>query len=560
MKRLISLLLIASLSGFAQAAPALKMSQLPVVLPSSIATDDSLPFLVNSSRLNRQLKISDLPNTPAFVASLALKANAANPTLTGNVTVSGATASTVPVFDSLKRLVSSGVSAATLAFLDIGSSLTALLALKAPLANPTFTGTVTGAASTWSSTVGVSGVLSANAGFTFFGGPTGFTAELKAANTDGNGSIGFTDFYTGNSSLTFSHRGVGNTGNWLFRNGTDGANTQMSLSSVGALNLPALTASQDVVTDGSKNLISNPITGTGSGVRATSPTIVTPNVTGPVATSGDQTWTSPTTVTGTVSNSAGGTTLTGVGTKFRAEFIVGRTITMNAETRTVATIPSDTSMTTDTWTGANSGVTATRAAVPDFFMYSNGTWQSGGSVNSSSMMVAGVPANTIIATAPSGAATSSPVPALAIFSYTGSASLTAAAPLITMSTAGGTEASPSAVLSGRLLGQITYGGYDSANRRTGAVIQGFTTQDWTTSALGNSLVFKTVPNGSTTSTTALTLGQDQSATFAGRVRLTAETPASAGASCTAGDFTADTGFMYFCTATNTWKRVAIATW
>lgn len=38
------------------------------------------------------------------------------------------------------------------------------------------------------------------------------------------------------------------------------------------------------------------------------------------------------------------------------------------------------------------------------------------------------------------------------------------------------------------------------------------------------------------------------------------TPASAGAACTAGSLVYDGSFIYVCTATNTWKRVAIATW
>ena len=42
--------------------------------------------------------------------------------------------------------------------------------------------------------------------------------------------------------------------------------------------------------------------------------------------------------------------------------------------------------------------------------------------------------------------------------------------------------------------------------------------------------------------------------------LTTETPASAAAAGTAGQIAWDTGFIYVCTATNTWERVAIATW
>jgi len=41
---------------------------------------------------------------------------------------------------------------------------------------------------------------------------------------------------------------------------------------------------------------------------------------------------------------------------------------------------------------------------------------------------------------------------------------------------------------------------------------------------------------------------------------TAQTPASASATGTAGTICWDTSYIYVCTATNTWKRVAIATW
>jgi hypothetical protein len=44
-----------------------------------------------------------------------------------------------------------------------------------------------------------------------------------------------------------------------------------------------------------------------------------------------------------------------------------------------------------------------------------------------------------------------------------------------------------------------------------------------------------------------------------RVR-TARTPASAAAAGNAGDICWDANYIYVCTATNTWKRVAIATW
>jgi hypothetical protein len=47
---------------------------------------------------------------------------------------------------------------------------------------------------------------------------------------------------------------------------------------------------------------------------------------------------------------------------------------------------------------------------------------------------------------------------------------------------------------------------------------------------------------------------------AGRIRCGTMTPASASASGVAGTIAWDASYIYICTATNTWKRVAIATW
>jgi hypothetical protein len=44
------------------------------------------------------------------------------------------------------------------------------------------------------------------------------------------------------------------------------------------------------------------------------------------------------------------------------------------------------------------------------------------------------------------------------------------------------------------------------------------------------------------------------------LKLATSTPASASATGTMGTIAWDTGYIYVCTATNTWERVAIATW
>lgn len=43
-------------------------------------------------------------------------------------------------------------------------------------------------------------------------------------------------------------------------------------------------------------------------------------------------------------------------------------------------------------------------------------------------------------------------------------------------------------------------------------------------------------------------------------RLRDKTPASAGATGTKGEICWDADFIYVCTATDTWERVAIASW
>lgn len=50
------------------------------------------------------------------------------------------------------------------------------------------------------------------------------------------------------------------------------------------------------------------------------------------------------------------------------------------------------------------------------------------------------------------------------------------------------------------------------------------------------------------------------ATFGGDVRLATKTPASASAAGVQGTFAWDGTYLYICTATNTWRRVAHATW
>ncbi|MBA2702242.1 MAG: hypothetical protein H0U60_00125 [Blastocatellia bacterium] len=93
------------------------------------------------------------------------------------------------------------------------------------------------------------------------------------------------------------------------------------------------------------------------------------------------------------------------------------------------------------------------------------------------------------------------------------------------STLGLFTADGATMASGDMLGMVRFGGYDGVVETSkGAHIYALTTQIWSATQHAAKLVFQTTPNSSTTLTTALTLDQDQSATFAGGVYIANTTP------------------------------------
>ena len=60
--------------------------------------------------------------------------------------------------------------------------------------------------------------------------------------------------------------------------------------------------------------------------------------------------------------------------------------------------------------------------------------------------------------------------------------------------------------------------------------------------------------------TAVTSVSSTGLAVTGDISVSTKTPASAAAAGVAGTITWDANYLYVCTATNTWKRVAIATW
>ncbi|MDR3418811.1 MAG: hypothetical protein P4L83_21765, partial [Nevskia sp.] len=88
-----------------------------------------------------------------------------------------------------------------------------------------------------------------------------------------------------------------------------------------------------------------------------------------------------------------------------------------------------------------------------------------------------------------------------------------------------------------------------------------------TAGLGKGFeVYVNGTNGSlVTGTEALSITSAGAATFGGtvtapRLITTPATPASSSAACTIGQIAVDASYVYVCTATNTWKRAALASW
>lgn len=137
----------------------------------------------------------------------------------------------------------------------------------------------------------------------------------------------------------------------------------------------------------------------------------------------------------------------------------------------------------------------------------------------------------------------------------------------------GTEGTPLAVNSDDELARLSLQGYNGTGFHGGADITVRTTEAFSGSAGGAKIVIGTTANGATVRTDRLTIDQDGEVGIGvssptapldisgDTLRLrTSKTPASAGASGNQGDIAWDSSYLYICTASNTWRRVAHATW
>ena len=142
--------------------------------------------------------------------------------------------------------------------------------------------------------------------------------------------------------------------------------------------------------------------------------------------------------------------------------------------------------------------------------------------------------------------------------------------------ANGTQGSPTQAVSGDNLGFFGAYGYHSGgafHTTAAAFVSFFAEENFTATAQGASVRISTVPTGSTSSAVRVWVAASGEVgigtTSAPTTKLdvngdlfrlrTAKTPSSSSATGNAGEFCWDSTYLYICTATNTWKRVAWST-
>jgi hypothetical protein len=81
-------------------------------------------------------------------------------------------------------------------------------------------------------------------------------------------------------------------------------------------------------------------------------------------------------------------------------------------------------------------------------------------------------------------------------------------PLLSLDRSRGSKAAPSAVLSGDILGSLTYKGFDGVEFINSSSIKGRASEDWTSTSHGGGLEFKTTLNGTTTFTDRMIIAHD----------------------------------------------------
>jgi fibronectin-binding autotransporter adhesin len=97
-----------------------------------------------------------------------------------------------------------------------------------------------------------SGGFAASGGAVYAGGDLGFTVTTASQN------VGVYSLSTSAPVMLFDHRATSNTGSWQWRNGTGGANTQMTLASDGSLTLSSALSTGSTITSGASVVAAAP--------------------------------------------------------------------------------------------------------------------------------------------------------------------------------------------------------------------------------------------------------------------------------------------------------------
>jgi hypothetical protein len=128
----------------------------------------------------------------------------------------------------------------------------------------------------------------------------------------------------------------------------------------------------------------------------------------------------------------------------------------------------------------------------------------------------------------------------------------------------GTAAGGNTVLQNNdFIGRIIFAGADGTDVETpAAFIEAVVDGTPGANDMPGRLVFSTTADGAASPTERMRISQDGAVKIAGDnfQIATSKTPASATATGTVGQIAWDANYIYVCTATNTWKRTAIATW
>jgi hypothetical protein len=215
------------------------------------------------------------------VANTAGGASFTSLSASGTVTFTGLSASQAVFTDASDNLISNAITGSGNVVMSASPTLTGTVGVAALTASGTITGngnwvlgdtdadTITQNAAYVTGTQLKSAKTATN------------TLSLAAYDVDGTAYTNLVTLTAGNTpTLALTSTGVGTINNMSVGASTASTGAFTSLSASGTVTFTGLSASQAVFTDGSDNLVSNAITGTGSVVMSTSAALTTPSLSG----------------------------------------------------------------------------------------------------------------------------------------------------------------------------------------------------------------------------------------------------------------------------------------